>query len=527
MTFMKPNASAATRTKWRTPDSVSPFSGLCSVCLQGCTGTCEVGRSAVRGREVLYPQPFGKVTAAAEKDYPVDYSHFNINGTAVGALGVPADSDSATFPSVDLGFQISNKNGTIKLRAPFVFPGQGSTDIARINWDGFAAGAALSGVILTVGENVCGMDPDLAMKNGSIGRSPELERRIRKFKEWYDGYGTIVVQENVEDSRLGTLEYAIGDLGVDFVELKWGQGAKDIGGEVKLPTLERAKMLRERGYIVLPDPFDQDVARAFHAGAFDEFERHSRLGMVSEEGFHSRVEKLRRAGARFISLKTGAYRPADLARAVKYSSDARVDLLVVDGAGGGTGMSPWRMMNEWGIPTVYLEALLYDYLSRMVTKGCYVPPVAIAGGLSLEDHVFKALALGAPHVKMVGLGRSPMTAAMVGTTIGELVQEGKAPKDLGKHGDTIEQVFSVSVKLRERLGAGEFAKLPAGAIGVYSYVDRLVGGLQQLMAGARKFRLEFITRDDICSLTREAADVTGIPYVMELDREESAAILGC
>jgi signal transduction histidine kinase len=29
-----------------------------------------------------------------------------------------------------------------------------------------------------------------------------------------------------------------------------------------------------------------------------------------------------------------------------------LDLLTVDGAGGGTGMSPWRMMNEWGIPPV-------------------------------------------------------------------------------------------------------------------------------------------------------------------------------
>jgi len=29
---------------------------------------------------------------------------------------------------------------------------------------------------------------------------------------------------------------------------------------------------------------------------------------------------------------------------------AELDLLTVDGAGGGTGMSPWRMMNEWGIP---------------------------------------------------------------------------------------------------------------------------------------------------------------------------------
>ncbi len=44
-------------------------------------------------------------------------------------------------------------------------------------------------------------------------------------------------------------------------------------------------------------------------------------------------------GAKHISLKTGAFRPTDLARALKFCSKAKVDLLTVDGAGGGTGMS--------------------------------------------------------------------------------------------------------------------------------------------------------------------------------------------
>ncbi|GAI31403.1 unnamed protein product, partial [marine sediment metagenome] len=35
--------------------------------------------------------------------------------------------------------------------------------------------------------------------------------------------------------------------------------AKDIGGEVKIKDLKRAQMLKERGYIVLPDPHDPNV----------------------------------------------------------------------------------------------------------------------------------------------------------------------------------------------------------------------------------------------------------------------------
>ena len=45
-----------------------------------------------------------------------------------------------------------------------------------------------------------------------------------------------------------------------------------------------------------------------------------------------------------VSLKTGAYGFRELAMAIKWSSEARVDLLTIDGASGGTGMSPWRMM---------------------------------------------------------------------------------------------------------------------------------------------------------------------------------------
>ena len=57
------------------------------------------------------------------------------------------------------------------------------------------------------------------------------------------------------------------------------------------------------------------------------------------------------------------------------------------------------------------------------------------------------------------------------------------------------------------------------------YFDRLNAGLQQLMAGARKFALKYIWRDDLCALTRKAADISGIPYVMDSDQEEVNKIL--
>ena len=519
MSFSQPNRSPATKTKNRV--AAAPVSGICVTCLDGCPGPCEIGQSAIKCREVLYPQPYGKITAGADKDYPLDFSHFNIQGTCVGAVGISPDPDKATFPAVDCTTNLG-RDGLIKLAFPVFTGAVGSTFIARQNWTEMAIGAAISGIMVVAGENICGMDRQAEFRNGKISKSPEMERRVEAFRRWYDGNGAIVVQANVEDTNLGVPEYVIEKLGIEVFELKWGQGAKDIGGEVQLGSIERALQLRERGYLVMPDPKSETAQKAFEAGAIREFERHSRLGMVNEEAFHKSVEHLRSLGAKYVTLKTGAYRAADLARAIKYASDAKLDLLTIDGAGGGTGMSPWRMMNEWGIPTTFLESLAYNMCETLRKQGAYIPPIAIAGGLSLEDHIFKAIALGAPHVKAVCLGRALMTAAMVGKTHGKKIKE-KVGEDGMERG--IIGTFAVAADLKERFGS-DFSKIPPGAIGVYSYILRLKQGMQQLMAGARKFALKHIERSDLVALTQEAAHMSGIPYVMESDMEEVQKILG-
>jgi glutamate synthase domain-containing protein 2 len=525
MSLSRVNASAATLTKNRTEDSIVPQSGMCVTCVDGCIGMCEIGKSAYRGHEVIYPQPFGVITTAAEKAYPVDYSHLNIMGTAVGAHGVKADSDKAIFPAVNVEVAFGHDRG-IKFRLPIMIPGIGSTNIAKNNWEGLAIGSALAGTGLTIGENVVGMDPESKMKGGRVVDTVDLKRRVTLYTDHQrDGYGAIVLQANIEDTRLGVQEYGIEKLGVQCVELKWGQGAKDIGGEVKIRDLKKAQLLYERGYVVLPDPTDPDVVKAFERGSFKEFERHSRVGMVAEEPFAQRVEELRKAGAKYVFLKTGAYRPADLARAVKFASKYKLDLLTVDGAGGGTGMSPWRMMNEWGMPPLEIHSLMYKYAQRLADRGEYVPALAAAGGFTFEDQIFKALALGAPYVKLVGMARGPIAAAMVGKTIGRAIKDQQLPVYVERFGNSIEEVFVTAAELRRELGDDEFEQLPPGALGLYTYYERLAQGLRQLMCGSRKFALEYISRDDLAALTPEAADISGITYVMDVDKEEAEAIL--
>jgi glutamate synthase domain-containing protein 2 len=527
MNLSVPNANDAT-TSFNRSKSVVPMSGLCSRCVDGCRGNCEIFRSTFRGREVIYPGPFGQITAGGDKNYPVDYSHLNIQGYALGMNGLPQGvvpgPDTAVFPAVNTETEYG-WDRKVKMALPIFTGALGSTEIARSNWEHFAVGAAISGVTLVCGENVCGIDPGLELNNNrKIVSSPEMDRRIEVYKRYHQGYGEILVQMNVEDTRLGVAEYVVEKHGLQTIELKWGQGAKCIGGEIKVNSLERALELKRRGYIVLPDPTLPENQAAFKDGAIKEFERHSRLGFVTQEGFMKEVARLRKVGFKRVTLKTGAYSAMELAMALRYCSDAKIDLLTIDGAPGGTGMSPWPMMAEWGIPSLYLHCLAYDFCEKMRKKKIRVPDIAFAGGFSTEDGVFKAMALGAPYVKAVCMGRALMIPGMVGKNIGEWLKNNDLPKTVSRYGTTIEEIFVSYEDLKAKYGK-EVNKIPTGAMGIYTFSQKFKAGLQQLMAGSRNFKLDLVGRKDIMALTEDASKVSGIPFVMDAYRKEAERIL--
>ena len=528
MNLQRPNANDATRAANRSRN-ISPQSGICSRCIDGCTGNCEVFKATFRSRELIYPGPFGDITAGSDKDYPVDYSHLNIQGYALGANGLPkgvkADSDTATFPSVNTETAYG-WHKKVRMGLPIFTGALGSTEIARKNWEHFAVGAALSGITLVCGENVCGIDPQLELdKKGKIISAPDMDRRIEIYRRYHKDYGEILVQMNVEDTRLGVAEYVSKKHGLDTIELKWGQGAKCIGGEIKVDSLERALELQRRGYIVTPDPSNPLSQASFKDGSLKEFERHSRLGFVEEEAFYAEIKRLRDLGFKRITLKTGAYGLRELAMAIKWGSKAEIDLLTIDGSGGGTGMSPWRMMEEWGMPSLYLHAAAYNFCKKLADQGERVPDIAFAGGFSSEDGIFKALALGAPFVKAVCMGRALMIPGMVGKNIAIWIKEGKLPNTVSQFGMTPEEIFVCYEDVKALVGAKEMKKIPLGAVGVYSFCEKIRVGLQQMMAGARCFSLPAISRKELMSLTEECAKVTGIPYLMEAYLEEAMDIL--
>ena len=523
------NKKSSTGTKTRVPD-VSPFSGMCPLCIEDCPVLCEIGLSAIRGREVVYPLPdyFGKSTAASNKDYGLDWSHFNIHAELRGARGIAEDSDVAIFPNVS----VETKIGGIPLKVPFLVAALGSTAVAKRNWDSLAIGTAISGTIMTIGENVVGMDPEAKFDaNGKVIDTVDLKYRVEKYREFWDGkYGEIIVQTNVEDQRLGVDIYALTKLEVNAIERKWGQGAKAIGGEVRIRDLKKAIMLKKRGYIVIPDPEDPAVQEAFRDGIIKSFERHSRVGMPRARDFVEDVEWLREHGAKYVTLKTGAYRPAVVAWTLKVASEARVNYVTFDGAGGGTGMSPVPMMQEMGIPTVYLESIVLKCIRIMDKKGMYIPDIAMAGGFVNETQVFKAIALSnfgqGPYVKAISMARAPLAAVFKAKYFAELAKSGKLPPAFAKKYGSDPEKFFVALHELKRIYGERVKDIPYGAVGLYSYFDKMAFSLKQLIAGCRKWRLDLISRDDLFALTERAAKVTGLPLPEEADADAIEEILG-
>ena len=523
-------------------------SGLCTLCTADCKGKCETWLSSLLGRKLLYPRDFGNVTAgsANTSSVGIGYQALRIQGYPYGAQGreetLSNNAEDRIFPNVDVETEFGAQVKT-RCRLPIMTGALGSTPIAAKYWDSFAVGAALCGFPIVVGENVVGIDKSAVIDKGKTSSAPELDRRIETYLRYFDGYGAIIVQLNVEDTRNGVAEYVIDKYGDKvIIELKWGQGAKDIGGEIQVTDIEYAQYLMKRGYVVDPDPMDRVVKSAFQNHAITSFARHSRLGATDlgttdqlREAFMREVSRLRQLGFNRISLKTGSYGMEALAMAIRFAADAKLDLLTIDGSGGGTGMSPWNMMDHWGVPSLPLHARTYRYCKVLDDRGIVPPDISLAGGFAREDHIFKALALCAPYSKLVCMGRAPMIPGFLGSNIEGFFKPEKRSA-LSGHWETLpstvknigtypEEIFAGWEAVREKVGDEEMANIPYGAVAMYGYADKLLCGLQQFMAGARKFSIDRITRDDLIAANYETAEVTEIPFMTDALHERALAIL--
>ena len=127
-------------------------------------------------------------------------------------------------------------------------------------------------------------DKGLVLENGRVTSSPLISEMVSSFRKYYRGYGDIILQANYDDEELGVLDYAITQLGVKSVELKFGQASKGIQGMGRVKDIDDALRFQEKGYLIYPDPSDSVIAENYKNGIGQVFEKIGKLPMWNEIG---------------------------------------------------------------------------------------------------------------------------------------------------------------------------------------------------------------------------------------------------
>ena len=496
MTYSPTMNSGFAFTRNRSP-FVSPQSGMCSFCTEDCAGTCEIALAAVLGAQTVYPTTTGTNQIASEKDYPIDYSHFNINGRVFGAMKAGHTAEDATISNIDLGVTYGSIN-PVKMALPIILPA-----LIKLNWRDYFAGAAMAGVTCVIGEHAVNNDSKLKIENKKVTEFPLLAEALDCFNKYYRGYGQIVLQCNADDNLMGVPEIAIKKYGTKAIEIKFGQAAKGTQPVIRLKDIEEARERQARGNIVSPDPSDPVVQKAYQEGVCPNFNVYARFPMWTEETLIAHIDKLRNWGAKNIYFKMAGFDRADIEQVIRIACEAKVDMITFDGAGGGSGYSPSKMMNEWSLPTICLEDAVVRICHKLKAEGLMPPAMVMAGGFASEDQAFKALAYGEGFFKAVGLCRASMAAAMTAKKIGQQIKDGKTPERFAAYGSTIEDIFCDLPDLRAIYGAAANQFSP-GAIGVFSFLNKINFGIKHFAALNRKFEASQLNKTDLIPLTSEA-----------------------
>ncbi len=116
------------------------------------------------------------------------------------------------------------------------------------------------------------------------------------------------------------------------------------------------------------------------------------------------------------------------------------------------------------------------------------------------------MSYGDKKVTAIGLCRASMSAAMTGKSIGDQIKAGNVPDNLKKYGETVEEIFGDLADLRSIYGK-EANTFSTGAIGVFSYLQKINFGVKHFAALNRKFNLSYLNQTDLIPLTRDAKDL--------------------
>jgi hypothetical protein len=92
-------------------------------------------------------------------------------------------------------------------------------------------------------------------------------------------------------------------------------------------------------------------------------------------------------------------------------------------------------------------------------------------------------------------------------------------------GNSPEEIFAGYYDVKSKVGSQAINDVPLGAVAFWTLADKLGAGLQQLMAGVRKFKISELRRNDLFSANRETERETGIRFMTDVADDIAKEIL--
>ena len=390
----------------------------CNFCGSGNPKLCYPARTAVHGLEGNFPSNdqkqntmFGRTQSAGEQYFPGQPRYKALRDVCFvpELLGTERVAKRAEVGKEPLYVHCRSEAqlGGFQVKSPVVIAAMGSTPVANTLGVDLGRAAAEGGFVNSIGENIINM---WGYEDRIRADQPSLKDRIRGFtRHATSGFGGIVVQQNVEDDRVGVWKRVYADAefrdffeaGLIGFEAKGGQGAKPgMGGEVKLPR-DRAQALYNFYHFPV-NPFEVEQSL---------YQRHSVPGTATPESMAAQLSQMcEEFPLAQIWWKTGPY--GDLMTQIEILDGlarqfGRRMHITIDGTEGGTGMSPLGPMNDMGLPT--LTCLLA--IAKAKQRGFNNIDYTLAGGLVTGRDLAKAMALGADGL---AFGKAFLVAAMAG-----------------------------------------------------------------------------------------------------------------
>ncbi len=262
----------------------------------------------------------------------------------------------------------------------------------------------------------------------------------------------------------------------DMIEIRYGQGATGGLGTTLARSHLTHDILKDMGVDNMPD------SHLYIPAGIPK--------IITVRDLRRLVDQLRDiSGGVPIAIKLAAshFLERDLAKAVA----AGVDVIVLDGAQGGTHDSPAIVVDDFGLPTLAALARAVRFLEQQQHTDI---DLIISGGLRTPGDVLKALALGA---RAVYLGTPVLFAAVHDQIVDALPFE--PPTELSYADGQLAHLFDVEQ-------------------GAHSIANFLNSCAEELRIGLRalgKRSLNQLHRDDLVAWQKDVAEIAGVPYIAE------------